>query len=63
MADKVSKGRQARGTKNGRGTISDEIVAEIKRRLALGDRGVDIARATNTTPSYVSIVKHGKARR
>lgn len=52
---------QLAGSKNPAATTSEETAVEIKRRLALGHRGVDIARELGVTKGVVSRINTGKA--
>lgn len=43
MADKVSKGRQARGERGGNSRLSDESAARIREAVLFGARSADLA--------------------
>ncbi len=89
VADKVSKGRQAkgsaitdgrrnttgadhwtrrqpqnvlRGERHGRVTVSDEGVAEIRRRFLAGESRADLARSFNVTWTTVTNFIRGRTR-
>lgn len=62
MADKVAKGRQSRpqGEAHGMAVLTNETAAEIWGRLALGERGVDLAREFGVSPDAISHIRHGR---
>jgi hypothetical protein len=54
IADKVSKGRQARGSRNGASKLTDEQYAEIEHRAAAGEPQNALAAEFGVTPQAVS---------
>lgn len=54
IADKVDRGRQAKGARNGSAKLTDEQYAEMVARVSDGERQVDIARSLGVTPQAVS---------
>lgn len=58
--DKVSKGRQCRGSNVHCAKINEETAAAIKVRLRNGERIVDIANALNIKDYIVSAIKRGR---
>jgi hypothetical protein len=58
MADMVSKGRQARGSVNGRAKLTEESVREI---LAVPTQGRVLAKRFGVTPQCISRVRRGHA--
>lgn len=62
MADMKRKGRASkaclpnRGEGNANATITADIVREVRRRIARGERQVDVGRAVGITPAHVSLV-------
>lgn len=56
MRDKVSKGRQSRGTRIGNARLTNDIVQEIRARVLQGEPGVQIARSLSISKSTVSMV-------
>ena len=59
-ADKVLKGRQARGSKSGMAILHENDVVAIKKRLALGESCTRIGRSFGVSSWVVSRIKHGK---
>lgn len=62
MKDKVRKGRQARGEKNGRSRFSDKQVLEIRDMYKNGSKQVDIAKIFNTSQGAISNIIVGRSR-
>lgn len=60
MADKVAKGRQARGTSNGRSKATPEIVIQIRQLLAEGVSGAEVAVRVGMSPAGVSHIRSGR---
>jgi hypothetical protein len=53
-----SAGEKAMGLANGRGTVSDETVREIRARVAAGERQIDVSISLGLTRGYINgIVK------
>lgn len=52
-----------RRSRKGRKVLTPDQVRDIKRRLAAGERGVDIARATGVLTVTISQIKHGVSHR
>jgi len=57
--DKVSKGRQARGSTQGLSFLTEKQVVKIKKMQRAGISGRDIATKFGVTDSLVSHIKHG----
>lgn len=55
--DRIAHGTQVRGMTHHKSKLTDSDVAEIRRRIAAGERGVDVARAFSITPAEVSKIK------
>lgn len=53
-ADRVRKGRQARGSRNGYAKTTERIVWAVRKLRAFGVKRGEVARLTNLTPSHVS---------
>lgn len=64
VSDALRRGRWTQrgkvGMEHGMAALTDADVYEIRRRLAAGERGTDIARDMGTTKSVVSQIKLGK---
>lgn len=60
-AFKVIKTQNVRGENNPRATLTEEQVIEIRRRLAEGQRGVDVAKAFGTNKYTISTIKQRKS--
>ena len=57
--DKISHGTDNRGEKNINNKYKVEIILEIKKKLALGAKAVDVAREFCMPYSYVRNIKNG----
>ena len=53
MADKVAKGRQARGLSNGMGKLSEEQIEQARRRMAAGETQAAVARELGVHPGTI----------
>jgi hypothetical protein len=62
MADKMERGREARGERCGSAKLSDAAVDAMRAALAAGRRQIDIAADFGVTQGYVSKVKRGATR-
>ena len=62
-ADSLRNGGRVRGEQHPFAKLSDEQVREIRRALARGERGSDLARACEVHKSTISRIKHGVRRR
>ena len=62
-ADSLRNGGRVRGEQHPSAKLSDEQVREIRRALARGERGSDLARAWGVHRSTISRIKHGVRRR
>jgi len=62
-ADCLRNGRHARGYNHPCTRNLDAQIREIRRALARGERGRDLARAYGVHKSTVSRIKHGERRR
>jgi hypothetical protein len=62
IADRVRKGRSARGERSNFARLTDADVAEIRRRRAAGEKLRTIARDFGTGVSYTCQVARGRAR-
>ena len=61
IADKVRKGRQARGERMGSAKLTEPQVVEIRKRWSYENaRIVDLAREYGVSPSTVSHIVHGR---
>lgn len=60
LSDMKAKGRSNRGARNGSAVLTLKIVREIRRRHALGESQVSLARWSGVSQSQVSRVIHGK---
>lgn len=60
MADKVSKGRQARGEKSGNSKLKDSEVLEIKKAFLYGASAAFLARKFNVSTMCISRIRSGK---
>lgn len=60
VADKVRKGRQARGETHGNVRLTAAAVLEIRHQLSCGVRGKTLARRYNVSPSTISAVRSGQ---
>jgi hypothetical protein len=60
MRDKVERGRQARGESNGKTTLSDAQVIEIRERFAAGELQRVIGERFGVTQLVVSTIVRGK---
>lgn len=61
-ADKIRHGKTNRGERNGQAVLTDAQVAEIKRRLAAGERCCNLAREYGVGGSAISNIKRGARR-
>jgi hypothetical protein len=63
VRDKVEKNRQAKGEQNGRSKLTYEQVDEIRKRLVLGEKGIQaqLAKEYKVDPKVISRIKYGKA--
>lgn len=59
-ADKVKHGTTARGERNHLAKLTADDVREIRRRLAGGDLGYEIARDFNVTAANISSIRKNK---
>lgn len=59
-ADKVSKGRQQRGSRHWRSTLTEDVAREIKQRLADGETQAALARRFAVDPETVRAVATGR---
>ena len=62
IADKVAKGRQARGERHGMSTVSDETVRAIQAALARGVCQAEIGRWYGVSRQYVGFIRRGITR-
>lgn len=53
--------RTARGSRNGFSLLTESQVAEIRLRLAAGERVAPLSREFSVSYSTVSLIKHGKS--
>lgn len=60
VRDMTSRGRQARGERNGQASLSDEDVVNIRRRRAAGAKQSNLAEEYGLTPSAVSMIVRGE---
>jgi len=58
--DKVSKGRQPRGSKSQVSKLSDDDVMEIRKLGSLGKSHTSIAKKFNVQRSNITLILHGK---
>ena len=58
IADKVRKGRQAKGETNGRAVLTEEDVRNIRKRLYSGEAGYKIAADYGIAPTNVTAIYH-----
>ena len=58
MDDKIKKGRQARGEKCNNTNLTEEVVREIRKRLAMGETGTRIAADYGVSNTVISQIKH-----
>ena len=58
--DKVSKGRQARGSTNGNSKLTEDDIVIIKRRLAIGESHRSIAIDFNVSSTTITDINTGK---
>lgn len=56
--DQVDAGRDTRWHRNARARFTEQDVENIRRRLANGERGSDLAREFEVSPATISRVKH-----
>jgi hypothetical protein len=61
MLDMVAKGRLVYGTRQWLAKITDSNVRDIRRRVANGESGTDIARELGIAQSQVSRIARGLA--
>ncbi len=61
--DCISKGRSNRGERNGASKSTDAQVEDVKRRVAAGERQVDVAASLGLPRQTVHRWVHGKNRR
>lgn len=57
--DTIRHGRTTRGAKNARAKLTETQAREIKRRLAKGESGLELAREFNLKPPTISNIKTG----
>jgi DNA-binding NarL/FixJ family response regulator len=62
-ADGLRNGRRPSGDRHPQAKLSDEQVRLVRRALARGERGKDLARALGVHKSTISRIKHGVRRR
>ena len=60
VADKVAKGRQARGGRNGRARLKERDVATIRRALRGGALMKPMARQYGVSPRTISLIRDHK---
>lgn len=60
QADRIKNCTGAVGDRNGRAKLSNEQVTEIKRRLASGERQVDLTREYDVSKHIIWAIKKGK---
>jgi hypothetical protein len=60
QADMVSKGRGRAGERNGRAKLSTSEVVQIRARLAVGERPLDLAAEFHVSPPLISYIGNGK---
>lgn len=60
IADKAKHGTDQRGDRSSTRKVSDAQVAEIRRRLAAGERGVDLAAEFGVSRPTISAIKVGR---
>jgi hypothetical protein len=61
VRDKVSKGRQARGERNGRAKLTAASAAEIRKREAAGEKRSALAAEFGVDPAVVRRIAEGTA--
>ena len=61
-ADKLRHGRRASGERNGKAQLTEEQVAEIRRRVSAGETQAAVAAEFGVTQGYVSQLVNGKRR-
>jgi hypothetical protein len=59
-ADRLRHGTQARGARVGNAKLTEEDVREVRRLLADGTTGMEIARLFRVSNSTVSLIKRGR---
>ncbi len=59
-ADMVAKGRQARGERHWNAKLTEDDVAEIRRRVASGERQRTLARAFGVSNALVCLIVNGR---
>jgi hypothetical protein len=61
--DRVKHGTDIRSLKHPLAKLSDDECVEIKKRRQLGEKGVDLAKEFNVTPSMISLINKSKVRK
>lgn len=61
VRDKVIAGRQAKGSGNGRAKLTEEVVRDVVRRLASGERKSVLAREFGVSERALRFIETGKA--
>jgi len=59
MADCVAKGRQGRGSRNGRAKLSEDDVRKIRHRFGLGEKQADLCREYKMSPAAMCMIVNG----
>lgn len=62
MRDRMERGRQARGERHGQSALSDAQLADVRARLANGERRVDIAALHGVSKALITLIAQGKRR-
>lgn len=60
LEDREAAGNVLRGARHGRARLTEEIVRQIKRRIALGERDTSIASALGINAGSVHHIRNGK---
>lgn len=61
-ADAIERGQHLIGERHPKAKLTDSSIADIRRDIARGVSGIDIARAHGVSESLISKIKHGKKR-
>jgi HNH endonuclease/NUMOD4 motif len=59
QADRILHGTDCRGSRNPIAVLVEQDVIDIKRRLRLNERNIDIARLYGVTPTAISLIRRG----
>lgn len=60
LAEMSARGRSARGVRNARAKVTEEVVSEIRARRSRGEKQSAIARDTGLSQAAVSLIVSGK---